>query len=107
MWGGQSALEWYKDGLFTGPGSNPMNTQWKRGTSQKVIWLQKSYHYGGYSYRLCRVSEGKYWEANEECFQRTPLKFAGLHREQITYHNMLLTKLFWGQATSLGVSIGQ
>ena len=90
MWGGQSALEWYKDGLFTGPGSNPMNTQWKRGTSQKVIWLQKSYHYGGYSYRLCRVSDGKYWEANEECFQRTPLKFAGLDREQITL-NFIIT----------------
>jgi hypothetical protein len=31
---------------------------------------------GGYSYRLCKIQEGVIPPVTEECFQKTPLKFA-------------------------------
>ena len=70
-------MDWYKDGLFTGPGTKAWKTKWPRGSNQTVVWKQTAYHQGGYAYRLCKVKGTKYWEANEECFQKGHLKFAG------------------------------
>merc|ERR1711865_685045 len=48
-------------------------TVWQLGSSVEVAWAIAANHGGGYSYRLCKKSDG----ISEECFQRTPLKFAG------------------------------
>jgi len=46
---------------------------WQLGSTVDVAWAIAANHGGGYYYRLCKKSEG----ISEECFQRTPLKFAG------------------------------
>lgn len=48
-------------------------TIWQLGSTVEVAWAIAANHGGGYSYRLCKKSDG----ISEECFQRTPLKFAG------------------------------
>lgn len=48
-------------------------TVWRRGAEEEVAWAIFANHGGGYSYRLCRAGAG----VSEECFQRTPLRFAG------------------------------
>ena len=71
-WGGYSFgpdardLEW-PDAVFT---------EWERGGTAEVGWAIKANHGGGYSYRLCKVGEDGPGAVTEECFQRTPLKFA-------------------------------
>ena len=70
-------MDWYKDGLFTDPGTKAWKTKWPRGSDQTVVWKQTAYHQGGYAYRLCKVKGAKYWEAKEERFQKGHLKFAG------------------------------
>ena len=59
-------LEW-KDAVWT---------EWPRGGKVEVGWGLKANHGGGYSYRLCKVGEGGPGGVTEECFQKTPLKFA-------------------------------
>lgn len=49
---------------------------WKRGSTVEAAWAIYANHAGGYSYRLCKVSEDGS-AATEECFQRTPLAFVG------------------------------
>jgi len=48
-------------------------TTFQIGAEAQVAWAISANHGGGYHYRLCKVSDG----ISEECFQRTPLKFAG------------------------------
>merc|ERR1712166_1199560 len=48
-------------------------TQWVAGSQVEVAWGIQANHGGGYQYRLCPANE----EPTEECFQRTPLPFAG------------------------------
>jgi len=48
-------------------------TAWQLGSVVDVAWAISANHGGGYHYRLCKKSDG----ISEECFQRTPLKFAG------------------------------
>jgi hypothetical protein len=71
-WGGYSYgpdaqdLDW-KDAVWT---------EWPRGGKVEVGWGLKANHGGGYSYRLYKVGEGGPGGVTEECFQKTPLKFA-------------------------------
>merc|ERR1712130_156444 len=71
-WGGYSFgpdardLEW----------PDAVSTEWVRGKSAEVGWAIKANHGGGYSYRLCKVGDDGPGGVTEECFQRTPLKFA-------------------------------
>jgi len=54
-----------------------VETEWKRGSVVEVAWGIFANHGGGYSYRLCKLSvEGKAG-LTEDCFQQTPLDFAG------------------------------
>jgi len=46
---------------------------WTAGEDVEVAWVQKAWHGGGYSYRLCPAGA----TLDEECFQKTPLDFAG------------------------------
>lgn len=48
-------------------------TIWTAGSTATVAWGIWANHGGGYQYRLCPKSE----PLTEECFQRTPLPFAG------------------------------
>lgn len=48
---------------------------WKRGNAEEVAWRLTANHGGGYSYRLCKAEPNV--NVSEECFQRTPLRFAG------------------------------
>jgi len=50
-----------------------IETTWKAGSVVEVAWGVKANHGGGYNWRLCLNVEG---EVSEECFQKTPLKFA-------------------------------
>ena len=53
-------------------------TEWKLGDVVEVAWGILVNHGGGYSYRLCRLSEETGRKGvTEECFQQTPLKFSG------------------------------
>jgi hypothetical protein len=52
------------------------HTVWKRGTRAVVGWGILANHGGGYSYRLCKVGKGGPGAVTEECFQKTPLRFA-------------------------------
>lgn len=47
-------------------------TTWQLGSTVEVAWAIAANHGGGYQYRLCKKSDG----ISEECFQRTPLRFA-------------------------------
>jgi len=48
-------------------------TVWAAGSSVEVAFTIKASHGGGYSYRLCPAGH----PLDEECFQRTPLRFVG------------------------------
>ena len=53
-------------------------TEWARGSFQEVAWYADANHAGGYSYRLCKMPEEGISGVTEECFQQTPLDFAGI-----------------------------
>ena len=46
---------------------------WPAGSIQQTMWTVRSNHGGGYQYRLCPSGS----ELTEDCFQQTPLPFAG------------------------------
>ena len=56
---------------------NMPTTRWTAGSFQEVAWHVHANHAGGYLYRLCKMPEGGISEVTEECFQQTPLEFAG------------------------------
>ena len=64
---GRNALEYTFD--------QAKSTEWKRGSSQEVVWWVRLSHYGGYSYRLCKLPSNGIRGLTEECFQKTPLDF--------------------------------
>jgi len=53
-----------------------IGTLWERGSRADVGWGMIANHGGGYSYRLCKVGEDGPGGVTEECFQKTPLRFA-------------------------------
>jgi len=57
--------------------SDYKTTTWLRGSVEEVAWGISANHGGGYSYRLCKVPEQGIVGVTEDCFQKTPLKFAG------------------------------
>merc|ERR1711865_878249 len=71
--GGGMAPKGYSQGAdgLDNPEQEP--TVWQLGSSVEVAWAISANHGGGYSYRLCKKSDG----VSEECFQRTPLRFSG------------------------------
>ena len=71
--GGKPAPEHYKDGLF----GIPRVAHWTRGQTAEVYWASRAGHRGGYAYRLCRVTDAKFWEVTEECFREGHLNFFG------------------------------
>jgi len=57
---------------------------WVKGSAVSVGWGISANHGGGYSYRLCKADGN----VTEECFQRTPLKFARGEESSIVFrHN--------------------
>merc|ERR1719300_334233 len=67
-------MEQGMDGLLLPKNKESRPVRWNRGSTQEVAWAISANHGGGYQYRLCKNEPGK---VNEECFQRTPLKFTG------------------------------
>lgn len=57
-------------------------TEWTAGATVEVEWVIDANHGGGYHYRLCPASV----PLTEECFSRTPLRFAGT-TQQFKYPN--------------------
>jgi hypothetical protein len=51
----------------------PSGTVWKAGSTVDTMWAIRANHGGGYQYRLCPVTSN----LTEECFQKTPMPFAG------------------------------
>lgn len=54
----------------------PSGAVWKAGSVVETMWSLRANHGGGYQYRLCPLSS----ELTEECFQQTPMPFAGNSR---------------------------
>jgi len=52
------------------------NTEWARGSDQWVGWIAKGGHWGGYTYRLCKLPEEGKTGLTEECFAKNVLEFA-------------------------------
>ena len=42
-----------------------------------VVWYVGANHWGGYSYRLCKMPDKGRKYLTEECFQQIPIKFQG------------------------------
>jgi len=59
---------------------DPPVTEWKAGSYQEVAWYVGANHAGGYSYRLCKMPPGGISQLTEECFQESPLDFAGVEQ---------------------------
>jgi len=57
--------------------AEPIVSTWKRGESEMVVWYVTANHWGGYSYRLCKMPDEGRMYLTEECFQQTPLQFDG------------------------------
>jgi len=55
----------------------PIITTWTRGKSEMVVWRVDANHWGGYSYRLCKMPEEGISYLTEECFQNNQLDFVG------------------------------
>lgn len=53
--------------------ARPTGVSWTPGSLVEVKWSIRANHGGGYQYRLCPASVA----LTEECFQRTPMEFAG------------------------------
>ena len=53
-----------------------VTTEWRVGGREVAGWGMVANHGGGYNYRLCKLGPGGRAELTEECFQKTPLKFA-------------------------------
>ena len=56
-------------------------TNWTRGQPAEVYWASRAGHRGGYAYRLCKVTDAKFWEVTEDCFREGHLNFYGNLRE--------------------------
>jgi len=55
---------------------NALTTEWELGSIQDVAWGTSGFHWGGYTYRLCKIPpEGKKG-ITEECFAQNVLKFS-------------------------------
>jgi len=52
------------------------NTEMEVGSWQDVAWLSNGAHFGGYTYRLCKLPPGGKKDITEECFAKNVLKFA-------------------------------
>merc|ERR1719422_2337825 len=52
------------------------NTEWARGSDQWVGWIAKGGHWGGYTYRLCKLPKEGKSGLTEECFAKNVLEFA-------------------------------
>jgi len=55
---------------------NAAVTEWEVGSRQDVAWLSNGRHWGGYTYRLCKLPPGGKKDITEECFAKNVLKFA-------------------------------
>merc|ERR1711874_402925 len=52
------------------------NTEMEVGSWQDVAWLSNGAHFGGYTYRLCKLPPCGKKDITEECFAKNVLKFA-------------------------------
>lgn len=59
---------------------NTKPTEWVVGSTVETAWGITANHGGGYQYRLCMKPASGNMALTEECFQKTPLRFAGAVR---------------------------
>jgi len=55
---------------------NAATTEMELGSWQDVAWVANGGHWGGYTYRLCKLPPGGKTGITEECFAKNVLKFA-------------------------------
>ncbi len=67
---------------------SPTGVVWRSGDTVEAKWSIRANHGGGYSYRLCKADRA----LTEECFQETPVAFAGR------------TYIEWSNGTRLDIS---
>jgi len=58
------------------PAPDAITTNWKLGSKQTVAWTAGGGHWGGYTYRLCKLPAEGRTGITEECFAKNILKFA-------------------------------
>ena len=72
-----------------------------RGKTAEVGWGLLANHGGGYSYRLCKL-EASRSELTEECFQKTPLRFANNLQWIQTGQDLSTRRYFVANRTTVG-----
>lgn len=79
-------------------------TEWKKGSIVEAAWGIIANHGGGYSYRLCKVPPQGVSGITEECFQSTPLRFAG-DKQWVQYGESELDRIeFQANYTDVGTT---
>merc|ERR1712141_184264 len=53
-----------------------ITTEWQIGSIQDVVWTSSGAHRGGYTYRLCKMSNEGRPAITEDCFTKNVLEFA-------------------------------
>jgi len=53
-----------------------LTTEWELGSTQEVAWGANGHHWGGYTYRLCRMPSVGKKGITEDCFAQNILQFA-------------------------------
>jgi len=53
-----------------------ITTEWELGSWQDVAWVSRGSHWGGYTYRLCKLPQEGKSGITEECFAQNVLQFA-------------------------------
>jgi len=61
---------------------------WKAGSTVETKWSIRANHGGGYQYRLCKAGSN----LTEECFQQTPMPFAGNSRMMVANGTIIPVK---------------
>jgi len=104
---GQDCGGVFKGGFSYGPRAEDFNfpdivtTEWTRGKTAEVGWGVLANHGGGYSYRLCKLGASRS-ELTEECFQKTPLRFANNLQWIQTGHDLSTRRYFVANRTTVG-----
>jgi len=74
----------------------PSGAVWKAGSVVESRWSIRANHGGGWQFRLCKLGE----DLTEECFQNTPMPFAGNSRMMMSNGTMLdLNSTFVSEGT--------
>merc|ERR1719320_2176334 len=80
-----------------------VTTEWELGSIQDVYWGTHGGHWGGYTYRLCKIPPGGKKEINETCFAQNVLEFSTPYTMM---RHMLYTDEDWLKVDQKDLTVG-